>query len=290
MPRHNTTERNDESRFLSKSQRPVTGWGGIFQRTDADSPYAVSVKCLVNSTKRIARNAPQHGRDVANVSLPPGCLDASGRKSNAHRSSQLRFDHTHMRLSHMNPSFFSLAAGVGLLAVVPAVHGRGDDQSCPASPQSSDTRDEAYGWERGRGQWADPRFIEDQKVFQLLLDNRRKITRTVTRLPNGVQTITESDIPDVASGIQTHVASMHTRAREQRGIHLRDPLFREVFQHADRISMEITNTDKGVHVTETSDDPHVVALVQAHADVVSRFIEHGHDEVRRNHAVPSQAQ
>ena len=106
----------------------------------------------------------------------------------------------------------------------------------------------------------------------------------------GVQTITESGIPDVASGIQTHVASMHTRVREQRGIHLRDPLFREVFQHADKISIEITNTDKGVHVTETSDDPHVVALVQAHADVVSRFIEHGHDEVRRNHAVPSQAQ
>jgi hypothetical protein len=27
----------------------------------------------------------------------------------------------------MNPSFFSLVAGVGLVVVVPAVHGRGDD-------------------------------------------------------------------------------------------------------------------------------------------------------------------
>ena len=228
--------------------------------------------------------------DGRHVPLLLGCLEVSRGEWTAYHSSRARFDHTHMRLTRMNPSFFSLVAGVGLVVVVPAVHGRGDDQPCPASPRSSDTRDKAYGWERGRGQWADPRFIEDQKVFQFLLDNRRKITRTVTRLPNGVQTITESGIPDVASGIQTHVASMHTRVREQRGIHLRDPLVREVFQHADKISIEITNTDKGVHVTETSDDPHVVALVQAHADVVSRFIEHGHDEVRRNHAVPSQAQ
>ena len=142
------------------------------------------------------------------------------------------------------------------------------------------------GLGRGRGQWNDPRFIEDQKWFHFLLDNRAKIRRTVTRTQIGVDTVTESDDPDVAAGIQTHVAAMHARVKEGRGIHMRDPLFREVFRHADKISMEITNTDKGVRVVETSDDLYVASLIRAHADVVSQFIENGHEEVRKDHPVP----
>jgi hypothetical protein len=40
-------------------------------------------------------------------------------------------------------------------------------------------------------------------------------------------------------------------------------------------------------VIETSAHPYVASLVQAHADVVSLFIEHGYDEVQKDHAVPS---
>ena len=142
------------------------------------------------------------------------------------------------------------------------------------------------GFGRARGQWDDPRFIEDRKWFHFLLDNRGKIRRTITRIELGVDTVTESDDPDVAAGIQTHVAAMHARVKEGRGIHMRDPLFREVFRHADKISMVITDTDRGVRVVETSDDPYVASLIQAHADVVSKFIENGHEEVRKTHAVP----
>lgn len=138
----------------------------------------------------------------------------------------------------------------------------------------------------GRGQWSDPRFIEDRNWFHFLLDNRAKIRRTVARTDRGVDTTTESDDPEVTAGIQTHVAAMHARVKEGRGIHLRDPLFREVFRHADKISIEITDTDKGVRVVEASDDPYVASLIQAHAEVVSLFIKHGHEEVRKNHAVP----
>ena len=145
---------------------------------------------------------------------------------------------------------------------------------------------QGFGRGRGRGQRDDPRFIEDRKWFHFLLDNRAKIKRTITRTDTGVDTVTESDEPEVAAGIQTHVAAMHARVKEGRGIHMRDPLFREVFRHADKISMEITDTDKGVRVVETSDDPYVASLIQAHADVVSQFIENGYEEVRKNHAVP----
>lgn len=145
-----------------------------------------------------------------------------------------------------------------------------------------------FGRARGRGQWDDPRFIEDRKWFHFLLDNRAKIRRTITRTEKGVDIQTESDDPEVTAGIRTHVASMHARVKEGRGIHMRDPLFREVFRHADKINMDITNTDKGVRVIETSEDPYVASLVQAHADVVSLFIENGYDEVQKNHAVPPQ--
>jgi hypothetical protein len=39
-------------------------------------------------------------------------------------------------------------------------------------------------------------------------------------------------------------------------------------------------------VIETSNDSHVAKLIQAHAEVVSKFIENGPAEVRRNHPVP----
>jgi hypothetical protein len=41
-----------------------------------------------------------------------------------------------------------------------------------------------------------------------------------------------------------------------------------------------------VRVVETSEDPYVVALIQAHARVVSAFIANGRAEMMKNHAVP----
>ncbi|MFN9918020.1 MAG: hypothetical protein ACK53L_35870, partial [Pirellulaceae bacterium] len=41
-------------------------------------------------------------------------------------------------------------------------------------------------------------------------------------------------------------------------------------------------------MTETSDDPYVVRLIQAHAKVVSGFVERGHAEAMKNHPVPQQ--
>jgi hypothetical protein len=70
-------------------------------------------------------------------------------------------------------------------------------------------------------------------------------------------------------------------------IHLRDPLFAEVFRHTDKMKFVYEKTEKGMRVTETSGDAYVVKLIQAHADVVSLFITNGFDEVRRNHDLPA---
>lgn len=127
---------------------------------------------------------------------------------------------------------------------------------------------------------------KDQEDFQYLLSHRSEIKRSVTKLKNGVETITESNNPQVAEKIKEHVDAMHGRVKEGRGIHLRDPLFAAVFRHSSKISMQVEKTEKGVKVKETSDDPFAAKLIQAHADVVSLFVKNGHAEVRKNHAVP----
>jgi len=80
---------------------------------------------------------------------------------------------------------------------------------------------------------------------------------------------------------------MHTRIKEGRGLRLWDELFVALFRNYAKIAMSTENTDKGVRVKETSDDPTVVLLIQAHAEVVSLFVKHGFDEAHKTHAVPA---
>ena len=123
-------------------------------------------------------------------------------------------------------------------------------------------------------------------MFHFLLDNHAKITRQVTQLPNGVQTRTESNDAEIAAMIQKHVKAMYERVDEGRPIRMGDPLFVAVFQHADQIEMKVETTEKGIQVTETSQDPYVARLIQAHAKVVDGFVRRGFDEAHQQHAVP----
>lgn len=127
---------------------------------------------------------------------------------------------------------------------------------------------------------------KDMELFHFLLANRDAIHRTVTPIPEGVGTLTESDDPEIAAKIREHVRSMYARVEEDRPIHPRDPLFAEIFDHADQIHMEMTETEKGLRVRETSEDAYIVELIRAHAEVVNRFIENGMSEMHEDHAVP----
>jgi intracellular sulfur oxidation DsrE/DsrF family protein len=137
---------------------------------------------------------------------------------------------------------------------------------------------------KSKGPPADVRA--DQEVFHFLLKNHKAIHRTVKKLDNGVDTLTESDTPEVATKIQEHVAAMHERVKKGRGLRFWDELFVAIFKNHDKIRMTVENTKKGVRVTETSDDPHTVWLIQLHAEVVSRFVEFGFEESHKNHPVP----
>lgn len=139
----------------------------------------------------------------------------------------------------------------------------------------------------GGGPPGDTDFAADRAAFQYLLANHDKIRRKITNLENGVETLTESDDPDIAAKIREHASAMHKRVKSSRGIHLRDPLFAEIFRHSDQIEMAVGKTAKGVKVIETSDDPYLAKLIQAHARVVSKFVANGHEEVFQNHELPA---
>jgi hypothetical protein len=141
-------------------------------------------------------------------------------------------------------------------------------------------------WQGGRG--PDAMFEADREIFHSLLEDHQQIRRTVTKRDNGVETVTESADPNVALAIQGHVAAMQRRVEKIQPIHMRDPLFAALFGKAAKITMKITNTEKGVRVVETSDDPYAVKLIQAHAAVVSKFVANGFPEARENHAVPQE--
>lgn len=126
----------------------------------------------------------------------------------------------------------------------------------------------------------------DQNIFHSLLENHQRVRRSVTELPDGVRTLTESDDPEIAARITDHVGAMASRLHEGRRIRQWDPLFVGVFNHASKVKIEVTKTPRGVEVTETSDDAHVAAIIKAHAKTVSAFVTSGFDEASRSHPVP----
>jgi hypothetical protein len=136
----------------------------------------------------------------------------------------------------------------------------------------------------------DGAHMNDMRGIHALLDQRAHITRTITPRPDGVETVTESTLPEVARLIQTHVAAMYARVEGRQPIHQRDPLFREVFAHAGQIVMRQEPTATGVRVVETSTDPYVARLIQAHAEVVSAFLANGRSEMMKDHPLPPRPQ
>lgn len=138
---------------------------------------------------------------------------------------------------------------------------------------------------RGFGAGRDASHRADMELFHFLLDHREQISRKVTNLPNGIETLTESSNPEVVVKLQAHVASMYKRVEERRPIHARDPLFAEIFRNADKITMKLELKENGVRVVETSEDPYVARLIQAHAQVVNLFLKNGQAEMRKDHAL-----
>jgi hypothetical protein len=113
-----------------------------------------------------------------------------------------------------------------------------------------------------------------QLVHQLFAD-RSLIRRTVEEIPGGIRAVTESDDPQVAALIQQHVTSMYQRVEGGQEFSMMSSTLPIMFANADRYQRELETTPKGVAITETSDDPHMAAVIRSHGREVSDFVDYG---------------
>jgi hypothetical protein len=124
-------------------------------------------------------------------------------------------------------------------------------------------------------QQGDAAFAADMQLVHGMLLNHDDIRRTVTNLPDGIRTVTESDDPQVAQLIKAHVGSMEKRLKEGRIFNLFSPTLPVLFENKDAIATAVETTEKGIVVTQTSTDAKVVAALQAHAVEVSELARDG---------------
>jgi hypothetical protein len=115
----------------------------------------------------------------------------------------------------------------------------------------------------------------DMRIAMNLIHQNRKIRRTVTRLPDGIKTVTESDDPRIAQDIKAHVASMSGRLESGKEFNIFSTTLPVIFENAKQIQSTVEYTDQGAVVTRRSQDPKVVAALQAHADEVTELVKEG---------------
>jgi len=119
--------------------------------------------------------------------------------------------------------------------------------------------------------------VSEMRMIHELIVNHDRIQRTVTNLPDGIRTVTESDDASIAELIRQHVAVMQRRLREGRdpGLPMESPALHALFRDRDRISTTVETTARGVVVVQTSSDPATVEALQQHASEVSDLASGG---------------
>lgn len=132
-----------------------------------------------------------------------------------------------------------------------------------------------------------PEMMQDMRSIRALLTNHEKVDRRVEDIPSGVRTVTRSDDPQVAELIRTHVRQMEARYERGQPVRMMDPVFRELFRHREKASLQYEDVPGGIRVTHTSDDPQVVLLIRQHAhSFVSEAAEEGMNRAMRPTPLP----
>ncbi|MEP6840179.1 MAG: hypothetical protein ABJA75_19140 [Bradyrhizobium sp.] len=128
---------------------------------------------------------------------------------------------------------------------------------------------------------------ERNRIHEMLF-NHDRIKRTVTNLPDGIRTVTESDDVEVAAAIKKHVAEMGKRIEEGRdpGLPIESPALHSLFRDKDKIKTTYETTEKGIIVVQTSTDAAAVKALQDHASEVTDLAQRGmaaaHEAMMRN--------
>ncbi len=134
----------------------------------------------------------------------------------------------------------------------------------------------------GRVQHGDAAFATDMQLVHQLIASHDRIKRTVTNLPNGIRTVTESDDPQVAQAIKAHVANMSQRLTDGKEFNLFSKTIPVLFNNRGKIKTAVETTAKGSAVTQTSDDAIVITALQKHATEVDELVHDGMVAMMRN--------
>lgn len=133
----------------------------------------------------------------------------------------------------------------------------------------------------------------DRDVWTALLANNSKIRRTVTYTATGVEATTESDDRAVVALLQNHARAMKNRMQAGAPVRVWDDVFADLFKKHQNVTINVTNTEKGVTITESctvldsqqTADPETVSLLWSHAAGVSEFVRSaersGHEPTHR---------
>lgn len=119
--------------------------------------------------------------------------------------------------------------------------------------------------------------MDERRDIHEMLFSHDAIKRTVTNLPDGIRTVTESDDPEIARTIKKHVVEMGKRVEEGRdpGLPIESAALRSLFPARDKIMSTYRPTANGYVVIQTSTNATVVKALQAHAAEVSDLAQRG---------------
>jgi hypothetical protein len=114
-----------------------------------------------------------------------------------------------------------------------------------------------------------------------IFKNHKQITRTVENISNGITTTTETTDEKLRDAVVSHVVAMVARLEEKRDpkIIIQSPTLDKLFAQSDAIKTNITMTELGIVVTQTSTNPSVVKALQTHAGEVSDMARRGMEAV-----------
>ncbi len=132
----------------------------------------------------------------------------------------------------------------------------------------------------------------ERMELALLFRKFQTLSREVENLPNGIRTVTRSSDQEVMDALVSHAVGMIDRvhAKDDPKIIIQSPTLDMFFLHGDEIVSDVYVEDEGLVVIQTSNNPEVVAALQAHATEVTAMTRRGmaavHDmmiQQRRGH-------
>jgi hypothetical protein len=104
-----------------------------------------------------------------------------------------------------------------------------------------------------------------------------QLTRSVTVLPDGIRTVTESADPKLAQLLKDHVRVSNAQVASgvDPGLPMESDALRAIFRYHAEIRTAVETTPAGIVVTQTSSNPEAVAALQQHAADVTVFVKEG---------------